>query len=84
MRRCYVSVVKPENHTMSINGVAHPVSKVTCDACTEDLHTKIGVAITEWSYGFNPEPRPWEHEYGTIISKEAADAAEVLGGKGSS
>lgn len=82
MRKLYVATNKPpEGHGITIKSDGKetftPMDDLHCDGCNEVITGKVAVAITIHTWD-----RPvgdWEHEYGTVISKEVANLATKLG-----
>ena len=82
MRKRYVSIHKvPPGHGIRVVTEGHsdfePMDKVVCDGCNTVLND-IGVAVTTWRFNEEPEPRAWESEFGSVLPKEVANAAQNM------
>lgn len=77
-RKVYVSVLKPEHHGITLNGVFHPMEAILCDLCSDNITGAVSIAWTMWRG--TDVPRNWECEYGTVLPEQSVVLGDVLSG----
>lgn len=78
-RKVYVSIIKPDGHGITDDGVFTPLPEVVCDKCGVVVTGEVAVAIS--MIPPEREMREWEYEYGTVLNDEALAAYRLLSGK---
>lgn len=81
-RAVHLSAKKPDDHGVTVKtddkSVTEQLPSIVCDLCGEAIPDgSIVLAVTMWRGDFDIIVA-WEHEYGTVLSEDAAKLVGVL------